>query len=103
MILSILTDVRDVAIIVVALFDIVLLAILVGITFVILRLLLVLRAEVMPVLGTVKRTTTTVEGTTDFVSTTVARPLIRFTALVFAVSRFVQVLFGRGGAQGEGH
>lgn len=98
MILSILTDVRDVAIIIVAIFDIVLLAILVAITFVILRLLLVLRAEVMPVLGTVKRTTTTVEGTTDFVSTTVARPLIRFTALVFAVSRFVQVLLGRGGA-----
>ncbi|MGH2461082.1 MAG: hypothetical protein ACRDIY_19670, partial [Chloroflexota bacterium] len=55
---------------------------------------------VMPVLGTVKRTTTTVEGTTDFVSTTVARPLIRATALVFAVSRFVQVLFGRGDGSG---
>lgn len=98
MILSVLTDVRDVAIIVVAIFDIVLLATLVAIAFVILRLLLVLRAEVLPVLGTVKRTTTTVEGTTDFVSTTVAKPLIRFTALVFAISRFVQVLLGRGGA-----
>lgn len=98
MILSVLTDVRDVAIIVVAIFDIVLLATLVAITFVILRLLLVLRAEVLPVLGTVKRTTTTVEGTTDFVATTVAKPLIRFTALVFAISRFVQVLLGRGGA-----
>jgi len=96
LILSLLTDVRDVAIILVAMLDVVLLAILVGICYVILRLLLVLRSEVIPVIGTVKRTTTTVEGTTDFVSTTVARPLIRVVALVFAITRFVQVLVGRG-------
>ena len=101
MILAILATIRDVAIILVAILDIVLLAILVIISYLILRLVLTLRSEVLPVLGAVKKTTTTVEGTTDFVSTTVAKPLIRVVALVFAANRFVQVLLGRGGSQGE--
>jgi len=53
------------------------------------------------VLGSLKKTTTTIEGTTDFVSTTVVRPLIRLTALMFAVTRFVQVLLSRNGSQGQ--
>ncbi|HVC32457.1 MAG TPA: hypothetical protein VNL16_03000 [Chloroflexota bacterium] len=96
-----LAAIRDVAIIVVAILDVVLLGILIVISYVILKLVLTLRAEVMPVLGAVKKTTTTVEGTTDFISTTVARPLIRLVALVFAVTRFFQALFGRSESRGE--
>lgn len=94
-----LSPLASIAVIVVAIFDIVLLFILVVIAYVILRLILTLRSEIMPVLGTVKRTTTTVEGTTDFISTTVATPLIRAVALIFATSRFFQVLFSRGGSR----
>lgn len=96
-----LATIRDLAIILVAFLDVVLLVVLVVITYVILRLLLTLRSEILPVMGSVKKTTTTVEGTTDFVATTVARPLIRLVALMFATTRFFQVLISRDGSRGE--
>jgi len=95
--------IRDIAIIVVAFFDFVLLILLVAIAFVIWRLLLTLRSEMLPLLGSVKKTATTVEGTTDFVSTTVAMPLIRAVSLVFAVTRFFQVLLGYASSSEERH
>ncbi|MBX6773458.1 MAG: hypothetical protein IRY83_17200 [Chloroflexi bacterium] len=91
-----LATIRDLAIILVALLDIVLLVILIAIAYLILRLVLALRAEAQPVMGAVKKTATTVEGTADFVTTIVVRPLIRLVALVFAITRFIQVLLGRG-------
>ena len=95
-----LATVRDVAIIIIALFDIFLLALLVLIAFVTWKLLLTVRAELPPLLGSVKKTATTVEGTADFVTNTAALPLIRTVSLVFAVSRFLQVLIGRGNHRG---
>ena len=96
-----LANIRDIAIIFIAILDIVLMLILVVIAYVILRLLLLVRSEVIPIFGAVKKTTTTVEGTTDFISTTVARPLIRAVALVFATTRFFQVLLSRDGREGD--
>ena len=95
-----LATIRDIAIILLALLDIVLLIVLIIIAYMLLRLVQLLRSEALPVLGAVKKTTTTVEGTTDFVSTTVVRPLISVVALIFAATRFFQVLLGRGAAEG---
>jgi len=89
--------IRDIAIIIVALFDIILLALLIAIAFIVWRLLKTLLAEIPPVIGSAKRTTTTVEGTVDFMSTTAARPLIRAVSLLYATTRFVQILFTRRG------
>ena len=67
-----------------------------AIAFALWRIFRLLQREIPPVVGTVKRTMTTVEGTTDFVTTTAAMPLIRAVSLVFAATRFLQVLFSRG-------
>jgi hypothetical protein len=91
-----LAGIRDVVIIFMGLADIVLIAALAAIAIILWRILVMLKKEIPPVVGSVKRTVTTVEGTADFVSTTAALPLIRAVSLVFAVTRFVRVLFGRG-------
>ena len=99
---TMLGTIRDIAIILVAVLDIVLLALLAAIAFILWRLFLTVRAEVPPLIGSVKRTATTVEGTADFVTTTAAMPIIRFVSLIFAMTRFVQVLFSRGTSRGGG-
>ena len=91
-----LAAIRDVVIILMGIADIILLGLLALIAFALWRIFQLLRREIPPVVGSVKRTVTTVEGTTDFVSTTATLPLIRAVSLVFAVTRFVRVLFGRG-------
>lgn len=91
-----LATIRDLAIILMALLDIVLLVLLAVIAIGVWRLILMLKSEILPVIGTVKRTATTVEGTAEFVTTTAAMPLIRAVSLVYAATRFVQVLFSRG-------
>lgn len=81
-----------IAVIVVAIFDLVLLALLIAIAFVVWKLLGVVRDDLPPILGSVRRTATTAEGTADFVSTTAVTPLVRAVSLVFATTRFLQVL-----------
>jgi hypothetical protein len=90
-----LATIRDLAIIFLAFVDIILLALLALIAFGVWRMLSMIRTELPPVVGSVKKTATTVEGTTDFITTTAAMPLIRAVSLVFAVTRFMQVLIGR--------
>jgi hypothetical protein len=91
-----LADIRDVVIILMGVADIILLALLCLIAFFFWKILALVRSEVPPIIGSVKRTATTIEGTADFVSTTAAMPLIRLVSLVFAVSRFISVLLGQG-------
>ena len=91
-----LAGIRDVVIILMGVADIILLGLLALIAFALWRIFQLLRREIPPVVGSVKRTVTTVEGTADFVSSTAALPLIRAVSLVFATTRFVRVLFGRG-------
>ena len=90
-----LSTLRDLAIILLAFLNIILLALLVAIAFALWRLVELLRRDVPPLLGSVKRTATTIEGTADFASTRAVMPLIRGVSLLFAATRFVQVLFGR--------
>ena len=97
----VIATIRDIAIILIAFLDIILLLLLAAIAFGVWRLIGLVRSELPPVIGSVKKTATTVEGTADFVSTTAAMPLIRSVSLIFAVTRFFQVLLGRGGSRGE--
>jgi hypothetical protein len=90
---------RDLAIIFIALLDIILLALLVAIAYGLWRLVDTIRSELPPVIGSVKKTATTVEGTADFVSTTATMPLIRAVSLLFATTRFFQVLLSRTGSR----
>jgi hypothetical protein len=95
-----LSTLRDLAIIFIALLNIVLLVLLIAIAFGIWRLVAMFRDQLPPVIGSARRTLTSVEGTADFVTTGVAHPLIRATSLVYAATRFVEVLFARRGARG---
>jgi|GEM_PF-4548301 len=95
-----LATLRDIAIIFIAVLDVILLIFLAAIAFGVWKLLSMVRSELPPLIGSVKKTATTVEGTADFVTTTAAVPLIRTVSLVFAVTRFVQVLVGRGNQRG---
>lgn len=82
-----------IAVIIVAIWNLILLTLLILIAFAVWRLLAIVRADLPPILGSVRRTATTAEGTADFVSTTAVTPLIRAVSLLFAVTRFLQVLF----------
>jgi hypothetical protein len=90
-----LSTLRDLAIIFIAILDIILLAILIAIAFALWRLVDLLRNGLPPLLSSVSRTVATVEGTAEFATTTAVTPLIRGASLLYALSRFVQVLFGR--------
>jgi hypothetical protein len=81
-----------IAVIIVAIWNIILLTLLILIAFLAWRILGIVRADLPPILGSVRRTATTAEGTADFVSTTAITPLVRAVSLLFAVTRFVQVL-----------
>jgi hypothetical protein len=89
---EIVAVIRDIAVILIALLDIVLLGLLVFIVFQVWRLVKAIRRE-LPVLSTtVRQTLTTVEGTTDFLGTTVARPAIDVVGFGVAASRFLRIL-----------
>lgn len=89
-----LETIRDLSIIFLALLNIILILMLIVLVFVVLRLLRQLQREIPTLLDPVKRTLTTVEGTTSFVSKTTVTPVIRASATVAAVSRFAQVMLG---------
>ena len=86
--------IRDIAIIIVALLDIVILGILAVLAFMGFRFFLKVKAATPDLIETSKSTLTEVKGTTDFVVDTIVTPLIRIVAVVSAVSRFFAVLFG---------
>jgi hypothetical protein len=90
---EVLAVIRDVAIIIIAILDIVLLSILAIIAFYAWKLFASVKGEVPELLDRAKQTATTVKGTTDFVSDTTVKPLIRAAAFFAAVSRFIAVLF----------
>lgn len=82
------------AVIIVALWNLILLTFLILIAILLWRIFGIVHSDLPPILGSVRRTTTTVEGTADFVSTTAVTPLVRAVSLVFAATRFLQVLLG---------
>jgi hypothetical protein len=99
--MNVLDWVATIAVIIVAIFELVLLGLLIAIAFVAWKLLGLVRSDLPPILGSVKKTATTVEGTADFMSTTAAAPLISVVSFVFAALRFLQVLLSAGGPSRE--
>jgi hypothetical protein len=86
--------IRDIAIIIVALLDIVILGTLAVLAFLGFRFFLKIKAATPDLIETSKSTLTEVKGTTDFVVDTIVTPLIRIVAVASAVTRFFAVLFG---------
>jgi hypothetical protein len=89
-----LAVIRDVAIIIIAILDIILLGILAVIAFMAWRLFASVKGDVPVLLDRVKETANTVKGTTDFVSDRAVSPIIRVAAFLSAVGRFIAVLLG---------
>jgi hypothetical protein len=85
---------RDIAIIVLAVINIVWLLILCAIGFVVLRLFLQVKGKVPELMDTASETARSVKGTTEFVGETVVTPVIRIAALTAALTKFFSVLFG---------
>jgi hypothetical protein len=85
---------RDIAIVVLAVINIVWLLILCAIGFVLLRLFLQVKGKVPEVMDTATSTARTVKGTTEFVGESVVTPVIRIAALMAGLSKFLSVLFG---------
>ncbi len=84
--------IRDLAIILLALLNIVLIGVLVVIAFLIYRLIRMVSREAPGFIDKAKEMTTTAQGTVDFVGSSVARPAITITAFFVGVQRFLQVL-----------
>ena len=87
-----LETLRDLAIILVAILDIVLLSILCVIAFLAYKLFVYIKDAAPKLIETAQSTANSVKGTTDFVGETAATPLIRITALVAAAAKFISVL-----------
>jgi len=92
-----LADIRDVAIVILAVESIV-----IGITLILTLLQLrsltqMLRDEIAPMLDTAKETVTIVKGTTDFVSGNMVQPMIKVASLGAAVRRAAQLMFSKKG------
>ncbi len=87
-----LAVIRDLAVIILAILNIVLVTILVIIAYFIWRLVKAIRRELPALANTARETLTTVEGTTDFLGTAVARPAIDAIGFFAAARRFLRVL-----------
>lgn len=90
---------RDIAIIFLAILNIIVLIILAILLYVLVRLV---RDQLVPLLGSVRRTVNTVEGTTDYISRTAVTPIVRIAGLAVAASRFLEVIRGRSGKKKRG-
>jgi hypothetical protein len=84
--------IRDIAVIFLAILNILLIAVLLVIAILIYRLIRMLSREMPEFIDKAKQMTTTAQGTADFVGSTVARPAISVAAFMSGVQRFLRVL-----------
>lgn len=84
--------IRDIAIILLALLNIVLIAVLVVIAFLVWRLIRMVSREAPEFIDKAKQMTTTAQGTVDFVGSSVARPAISISAFLAGAQRFLRIL-----------
>lgn len=85
---------RDIAIVVLAIINIIWLLILCTIGFVVFKLFMQVKGKVPEVMDTATSTARSIKGTTEFVGETVVTPMIRVSALVAGLLKFFAVLFG---------
>jgi len=89
-----LADIRDVALVVLAVESIVIGLALVLTLLELRSLTRLLRDEIAPMLDTAKETVTIVRGTTDFVGESVVRPMIKVASMGSAAKRVAQIVLG---------
>jgi hypothetical protein len=89
----IISTIRDLAIIFVALESLVTLALLTILIWQIWRLIKMLQTEVLPVLRDAQDTVTTVKGTTTFMTDNLVNPVLRANGRAAGIRRTVSVLF----------
>lgn len=80
---------RDIAIIFLAILNIIVLITLTILLYVLIHLV---RDQIVPLMGSMRRTVDTVEGTTQYISRTAVSPIVRIAGLAVAASRFAEVL-----------
>lgn len=88
---------RDVAIIVLALVTMITSILLAVLLFQLQSLIVLLRDEIQPILLSINETTSTVRGTTTFVSDAVVTPVIKVSGYVSGVQQAIKTLFGGSG------
>lgn len=86
--------IRDVAIILLALLNIALITVLIVIALQVWKLVRIIAKEVPELTERAKDTATTVQGTTDFLGSTIAKPLIQLASFFAGVNRFFSTLVG---------
>jgi hypothetical protein len=85
---------RDIAIIFLAVINIIWLLLLIVIAFFLFQKVRQVMGKVPELMDSANATARTVKGTTEFVGETVVTPMIRVTALVAGLLKFFSVLFG---------
>jgi hypothetical protein len=88
--------IRDILLILVALFSLIALLMAILLFLQVRSFLRFLHREVAPILGSMKRTADTVEGTTRFVGRRAIGPLVTFVGVLVTVRRVLQVFTGGG-------
>lgn len=86
---------RDIAIIVLALESIIIGVLLAILVIQVVKLVRMLREEVMPILKSTQDTVSTVRGTADFMSDHLVQPVVKVSSLAAGARQAVGVLFGR--------
>jgi hypothetical protein len=87
-------DVRDVAIIVLAVESIIVGGLLCFLIFQLQRLMKMLREEIKPIIESTNETVSTVRGTTTFVSQHLVAPIVEVASFFSGVGRVAQVVTG---------
>ncbi len=88
---------RDIAIIVLAVESIVIGVLLAVLVIQVIRLVKMLREEVMPILNSTQATASTVRGTATFVSDHVVQPVVKVSSYAAGARRALSLLFGGKG------
>ena len=91
---------RDIAIVFLAVESIVIGILLAVLVIQVIRLVKLLREEVVPILHATQETASTVRGTATFVSDRVIQPVVRVSSYTAGVRQAVNVLFGRKNGRG---
>ncbi len=88
---------RDIAIIIVAFESIVIGVLLAVLVFQVIRLIRMLREEVLPILHSTQETVGTVRGTADFVSDHLVQPVVTVASYTAGARKAANTLFGLKG------
>lgn len=86
---------RDIAIIVLAVESIVIGILLAALVIQVIRLVRLLREEVLPILNSTQETVSTVRGTATFMSDHLVQPVVKMSSYAAGAQQAIKVLLGR--------